>query len=134
MAINPIRVLVVDDDDIVRQTMADDLTEAGCWVESLPTPIGATKAIVQNAIDVVVIDVLMPSMRGDKLAALLRSNPKVGNLSVILISGDAAELGQLGDVVKADALVEKCDLDRLPKIVRQVFEKRRSRAPVAAVA
>jgi len=66
MAKDRIRVLVVDDDDIVREIMAGDLTDAGCWVESLPTPIGATRAIIENEIDVVVIDVLMPSMRGDK--------------------------------------------------------------------
>ncbi len=128
-----IRVLVVDDDDIGRQTMADDLVDAGCWVESLPTPIGATKAIVQSNIDVVVIDVLMPSMRGDKLAALLRKNPKVGHLCVILISGDAEELSQLGHEVRADALLDKSLLSRLPQLVRQVFDKRRMRS-IAAVA
>ena len=47
--------------------MAQLLMDAGMRVHTLPSPIGATRAILANKVDVVVIDVMMPGMRGDRL-------------------------------------------------------------------
>ena len=82
-----LRVLVIDDDDISREMMVDLLRGDGHLVWDLPSPIGATKHIVTEEVQVVVIDIMMPSMRGDKLAALLSRNPKLKELGVVLVSG-----------------------------------------------
>jgi CheY-like chemotaxis protein len=79
-------------------------------VHSLPSAIGVTRAVVANCIDVVVIDVSMPTLSGDKLATLLRQNPRCKDLGVVLISGRAiGELERLAQEVEADAVVTKAE-------------------------
>lgn len=116
-----LRVLVIDDDDVSRETMVELLREGGHDVSGLPSPIGATKHIVSAEIQVVVLDVMMPSMRGDKLAALLFKNPRLKSLGVVLVTGAAAtELATLASEVKAAAIVSKSSLDQelLPAVRR----------------
>ncbi len=106
-----LRVLVVDDDDVVRTQMVSLLAAAQHAVHELPSAIGVTRAVMQHQVDVVVIDIMMPSLSGDKLASLLRQNPKLKNLGVVLISSrPLEELDQLAAEVSADAVVAKADL------------------------
>jgi CheY-like chemotaxis protein len=122
-AVGPLRILVIDDDDVSREVIVAHLSEAGHHVTALRSPIGATKHIVEVKIQVVVLDVMMPSMRGDKLAALLSRNPKLKSLGVVLITGaPASELRLLAAEVKAAAVVSKSALEEelLPAIYRAV--------------
>jgi CheY-like chemotaxis protein len=120
-----LRVLVIDDDDISRETIVSLLRDAGHRASSLPSPIGATKHIVDGDIQVVVIDVMMPSMRGDKLAALLFKNPKLKALGVVLVTGaPATEFASLASEVNAAAIVGKSVLDdELLTAVRRAARK-----------
>lgn len=103
-----LRVLIVDDDDVVRTQLTGFLGAAGHEAYHLPSAIGVTRAVMQNQIDVVAIDIMMPSLPGDKLASILRQNPKLKNLAVILISSrPVEELEQLAREVSADAVVAK---------------------------
>lgn len=123
------RVLVIDDDEVAREAMREILEGAGCVVIDASSPIGATKSIVDNRIDVIVLDVMMPDISGDKLATLLRSNPRMHQLSIILVSGvDATKLAQLAAGVKADALVAKADIHReLSQAVVAAFMRKQVR-------
>ena len=107
-----VRVLVIDDDDIARMAMVDLLESAGLEVSDLPSPIGATQKLLQEQIDVVVLDVMMPSLRGDKLANLLRKNPRLQHLGVILVTGALPdELHEVAGQVEAHAVIEKARID-----------------------
>lgn len=119
-------VLVIDDSDIARTKMASLLEEAGMEVITLPSPIGATRAMLTHQVDVVVIDVLMPAMRGDRLAALFRRNPRFKNVGIILVSGATeVELESLALEVQAEATISKA---RLQDLVEAVDAVRRRRA------
>lgn len=124
-----LRVLVIDDDDIAREVIVDVLRRQGHEVSSLPSPIGATKHILGGNVQVVVIDVMMPSMRGDKLAALLSKNPKLKDLGVVLVTGVPTEqLDALADEVNAAAVVEKNEIHQhLGNAVRRAVKTRASR-------
>ena len=117
-------VLVVDDSELSRSEMMRLLTEDGLVVVGLASPIGATRAILTNAVSVVVIDVLMPGMRGDRLAALFRGNPRLRELGVVLVSGDDSELSRLSSEVSADAIVSKSALHELVPAVRRALRAR----------
>jgi DNA-binding NtrC family response regulator len=125
-------VLVIDDSEIAREQIADRLRSAGFHVSTLGSPIGATRVIVDQAIDVVVVDVQMPSIRGDRLAALFKGNRRFAALGVILVTGAGeTELAQLGALAKADAVLSKGRLDRLAELVRQTYRKHHSQPPSA---
>lgn len=108
----PCKVLVIDDDDLSRQMITDVLTREGHEVTSLPSPIGASRALMNLEAHVVIVDVMMPSLRGDKLAALLRKNPRFDKLGIVLVSGATSEeLLDLARDAHAAAVVEKSKLE-----------------------
>jgi CheY-like chemotaxis protein len=128
-AVGILNVLVIDDSEIARADMVHRLSQAGFKVSSLASPIGATRVIVDQAIDVVVIDVQMPSIRGDRLAALFKGNQRFAALGVILVTGTGeAELEQLRSVAKADAVLSKAKLDRLVSVVKETYRRHHSTA------
>jgi CheY-like chemotaxis protein len=90
----------------------------------LPSPIGATQTILRKQVRVVVIDILLPEMRGDKLAELFRRNPRLSHLKLVLISGDPDLLARLAKEVKADAVVPKSAGDEaLAKAVARLLDR-----------
>lgn len=103
-----LRVLVIDDDDIAREMLCGALRDAGHDVHDLPSAIGATRAIFDQNIEAVVLDVMMPSINGDKLARLLRQASRGKHLTIILVSSrPVTELNELANAAQADAVVSK---------------------------
>lgn len=101
-------VLLVDDSELARAAMKKALTEAGVRVVDLPSSIGATRAILRHAIRIAVVDVNMPSLRGDRLVQLFRKNKKLRRVKLLLVSDrDEADLRALADLAKADDIVPK---------------------------
>jgi CheY-like chemotaxis protein len=97
------------------------LRDHGYETFELPSPIGATRLIVRERIQIIVLDVMMPSMNGDKLAKMLRSNSRFDTLGIILMSSCGhEELSALAKAVKADAVVSKDELQTalLPAVAR----------------
>ncbi|MEN9581123.1 MAG: hypothetical protein RJA70_4132 [Pseudomonadota bacterium] len=102
------RVLVIDDDDVAREMISQILRDAGHEVFELSSAMGATQAIFQHDVDAVVVDVMMPTMGGDKLAKMLRGSNKGERLWVVLVSSqNEAELRRLAVEAHADATVSK---------------------------
>lgn len=107
------RILIIDDSDIARSSMRAVLRSAGMEVFEQPSAIGATRAIQRHGIDAVLVDVTMPGMRGDRLVALLRNNPRLEGLAIVLVSGKTEEeLERLAAESGADAVVSKCNVDK----------------------
>jgi DNA-binding response OmpR family regulator len=103
-----LRVLVIDDDDLAREYLCTVLRRAGFAVFDLPSTLGATVRITRDEIQVVVLDVMMPSIRGDKLATLLRKNSALAELGVVLVSScPRSELDSLALDFDAEAVVGK---------------------------
>ena len=113
------KVLVIDDSEIARARMTNQLRLHGHTVLELPSPIGATRTVLRENVEVVVIDIHLPTVSGDRLASLFRANPRMKNLGVVLVSGiDPEELLRLAQEVDADAVVSKGAIDReLPQAV-----------------
>jgi CheY-like chemotaxis protein len=106
-----IHVLVIDDDEIAREYMCDVLRQAGFTVEDTPSSIGVTNRILRDHCNVVVIDVMMPAIRGDKLAGLLRKNPQLRDLGVVIVSGaPREELDQLAPDIDPNEVVSKANV------------------------
>lgn len=108
-----LRVLVIDDDDVSRELLCSVLEASGHVTLELPTPIGATQLIQDQNIQAVVIDVMMPALTGDRLAQLLKKNPRFRDLGVVLVTGDASvDLDNLAKKTGAHAVVTKAVVRR----------------------
>jgi CheY-like chemotaxis protein len=67
-----LKVLVVDDDPFVLRVTSRRLEHVGHQVVTRSSPLGTSKAIADEAPDVVLLDVHMPALSGQSLAAILR--------------------------------------------------------------
>jgi len=87
-------VLVVDDQDLVRDVVQIALEEAGFRVLALGSPSEAIELVkTEQAIDLVLLDVVMPEMDAFELAGLL--SERLPHAKVLYMSGytDAREEG-----------------------------------------
>lgn len=121
------RALVIDDDEIACELLASLLEGVNWQVHRLRSPIGATKLIVDNGIHVVIADLMMPDITGDKFARLLRRNPRIAKVGIVLISGSGTELDRLRLDSGIDGIVHKNDArNQLVHAVREAYRKRGS--------
>ncbi len=120
------RILIIDDDDVARELLSSTLKHASHQVFELATAIGATRAIFEHDIDAVVVDVNLPDISGDKLARVLRQNPRGSALGIVLVSSrPIEELRALAMVAQADAVLSKSDIrTRLEAAVMQACQRR----------
>jgi carbon storage regulator CsrA len=85
------RALVVDDDDTVRELLAEYLRASGFDVDTAADGLQAMVRLTEQAPDVVLLDILMPRFDGRKTITAIRNNPDYRNLKVYAISGKKPE-------------------------------------------
>lgn len=131
----PLKIMMVDDDQTTLAIVSAALEEKGHEVTQRETAIGTTLAILRAAPHVVVLDVRMPGLSGDKLAALIADRRLDPPPIVILHSGSSrAELDQLARKCGAAGVIEKSGNPRefIQQFERIVAGTVRRRSPVRA--
>lgn len=120
-----IRVLVVDDDNLLRKLIADQLAQA----EFEAVPAGSAKeafdALSEADYDVVLLDIMMPDLSG--LEALRQIRRFEDPPEVVMLTADTS----LATGVEAmrhgayDYLTKPATLDEMEAVIRKADEKRR---------
>lgn len=102
----PCRVLVVDDDQALRENLAECLEDEGYAVDQARDGAEAMARLLRpDPPQVVVLDLMMPGVGGRELVAAIRNHPGLGELRLVVVTGrSAADLGALPGV---DAVLEK---------------------------
>jgi chemosensory pili system protein ChpA (sensor histidine kinase/response regulator) len=80
-------VLLVEDDRSVRRYLEVTLQRSGYRVLTAADGLEAMKLALSSPVDVVVTDAIMPNLSGHELARFLRSNAKVSDLPIVLLTG-----------------------------------------------
>ncbi len=126
------RVLVVDDDEIAVAAISSVLSDAGCIVSTLSTPIGVSQVAIDLNVEVVILDLHMPALRGDQLAATLRGNKRLQDIPVVLVSAAPdEELAMIASHLPGVVTLSKRRVRRdLVDVVRTLAARMRS-APMA---
>jgi DNA-binding response OmpR family regulator len=78
-------ILVIDDDAVLRSTLARILTRTGCQVLTAANGAEAISLLEQRVVDLVYLDIQLPEMNGLEVLALLRES--YPGLPVILLTG-----------------------------------------------
>lgn len=115
------RILVVDDDKAILQTTESLLRNAGYEVSTHDTPFRTTEMIQTWRPDLVLLDVNMPGMAGDKLCSLIRGNKRIQTTIFLHSSNDETSLRQAVAQYGADDYVCKGDISGLRRKVAQVL-------------
>lgn len=79
-------VLVVDDDECMRQLLLIHLSNAGYAVVLAEDPIVAARTLQRQRPDLVVADIQMPFMDGLEFLQALKSDPATARIPVVFVT------------------------------------------------
>ena len=97
------RVVIIDDSEVALELAAGALRLAGMQVPTLDSPIGSSVAIMSVHPDLVLIDVTMPALSGEKVVEILKRMRSLAGVKIVLHSDqEPAELA---------AAVKRCGAD-----------------------
>jgi DNA-binding response OmpR family regulator len=121
----PVRVLVVDDDDVIRQLICLNLELEGFEVYEAADGEDALAKVREVDPAVVTLDIMMPKLDGWDAAARLRSDPATAHVRVVLLSARAQEADlKRGSRLGVDFYLTKpFDPDELVAVVRRLAEQ-----------
>src|SRR5487761_807796 len=116
------RVLVVDDDEVIRQLIAVNLTLEGFDVATAVDGQDCLDKVVAISPDVITLDVMMPRLDGWVTAMELRKNPDTSHVKVVLITARAQDDDRSrGRQIGVDAYLTKpFDPAEMIRIVREL--------------
>jgi DNA-binding NtrC family response regulator len=116
-----INVLIVDDEDRFRKTVAASLRKYGFHVKAVGGGWDAVTEVWRDEYDVVVLDIKMPGMDGFKtLREIKRLQP---NVQVIMLTGH----GSMDSALKSwqdeafTYLTKPCDVDTLAEMIEYAY-------------
>ena len=116
------RVLVVDDDEVIRRLIAVNLQLEGFEVETAVDGQECLDKVADIDPDVITLDVMMPRLDGWETAVQLRRSPGTAHIKVVLITARAQEDDKThGAQVGADAYLTKpFDPNEMIRVVREL--------------
>jgi DNA-binding response OmpR family regulator len=116
------RVLVVDDDEVIRQLIAVNLELEGFDVSTAVDGQDCLDKVGTIAPNVITLDVMMPRLDGWVTAVELRKNPETSHIKVVLITARAQEDDkQRGHQIGVDAYLTKpFDPGEMIRVVREL--------------
>ena len=132
------RILVVEDEDVIRDFEVINLKRAGYEVVDVPTGEEAIQVFERNPthFDVAVLDVMMPGMDGFEVCRRIRE--KNSSIGIIMLTAKSQEMDKVnGLMIGADDYVTKpfspselvARVDALPRRVTVAAEKAQAPAP-----
>lgn len=100
------RILVIGDCGASRNRVVTLLADAGYASYEQPSPIGATRMILHHGISAVVVESATLGLSLEKLLALLRNNPRLDGLIVVVVAAmDGGHHALPSGLEQADAVV-----------------------------
>ena len=119
----PARILIVDDDESIREVLTSILTDEGYIVEAVDTGEKAVKATHEKFYNLALIDIRLPDMEGTKL--LTRLKDTVPRMRKIIITGYPTLQNAIEAVNKgADAyIIKPIDMEETLKVIREQLQK-----------
>lgn len=99
-------ILVIDDDESIRELLRLHLSAAGYEVRLAPDAIEAGYSVLRSAPDLIIADITMPHMDGFEFVAALKGDKTLPDIPVIFLTSledgerRGKELGVVGYLTK----------------------------------
>jgi CheY-like chemotaxis protein len=108
------RILVVDDNEALRENLAEALELEGFEPVNAADGQAALRRLAEGSFDAVLLDLVMPGMDGREVLRRIREEPRLAALRVIVTTGHTGPRARAG--VPADGFLHK------PFGVRELLE------------
>lgn len=89
------RILVVDDDEAIREMVGTVLTEEGYQVDLAQNGEDAMRQVRQKSFDLVILDIMMPVMDGWEVASRMLCEEQTRNIPIIFLTALSSYTDQL---------------------------------------
>lgn len=111
------KILVVDDDPVIRSLVTEYLTNFGHTIQSADSGALALDRLSHEKPDIVILDMMMPEMNGAQVLDRMRRDPNTAKLPIIMLSAnnDIAEMVSANTSAHADCYLQK------PFVLREVL-------------
>ena len=84
-----LKILVVDDEDDLREVTAEALALEGYRVSTAPNGKVALEQVQVNRPDPIVLDLMMPVMSGWQFMEALRRDPELASIPVVVVTASS---------------------------------------------
>ena len=119
-----IRILLVDDEDDFRQTLAKRMRKRKLEVVEAESGQAAIELVKAQKVDIVVLDVRMPGMDGlEALAKIKEMSPLT---EVIMLTGHASVESGIEGMRRGafDYLMKPCDINELILKIQDAYQRK----------
>lgn len=117
------KILIVDDEDLIRELINMALEEFECELRSSSNTADGFKVAEEFKPDLIISDVLMPGGTGDKLVRRIRAEIPGYDPYVILMSGYSELTHNQIESLRIDRLIEKpFQLSQIVSVVKEVLK------------
>jgi len=104
----PVQILVIEDEDDIRNLMVMNLKRAGFEVMSAGNGFDGLSLLKAHRPPVLLLDLMLPDMSGEEICARLRSDAEIKDTYVIMVTARTEEQDRIaGFEVGADDYVPK---------------------------
>jgi CheY-like chemotaxis protein len=125
------RILLVEDSDVLRESLRRDLADAGFEVTTAADGMAALELVRTERFDAVTTDVIMPRLDGFGLIRALREDARYASVPIVVVTGKDARIDALrGRDAGADAYLTKPadSRDLIKTLERLLRQQQRRRA------
>ncbi|MGZ5382637.1 MAG: response regulator transcription factor [Acidimicrobiia bacterium] len=125
-------VLIIEDEQRIRETLARRLAEHGYDVASAATGLAGLEAVIAHAPDAVVLDLGLPDIDGREVLKMIRA---VSAIPVIVATArdDETEIVSVLDAGADDYVVKPFSAEQLEARIRAVLRRSGGEDPVGMV-
>jgi len=117
------KILVIDDEALVRSMMCDGLAAAGYAVSAASSGEEALQVVQADRPECILLDIMMPDLDGYDTCAALKADPRTASIPVLLVSAttDARVMEQAKRVGAATVLRKPVRMDELQRVISHVL-------------
>ena len=121
MSLHPIKILVADDEGVIREIIAKRIASQDYEVITAGDGQEAWEKIVSQDPDVIILDLNMPKMDGWAVLSRLRANPPTKRWQPVIIVSAQAEFDSFKKGVNLEAdhyLTKPCRIEDILQAIR----------------
>jgi signal transduction histidine kinase len=110
---SPLRILVVDDDETARYTLASFATRPGTQILEAESGLQGIARALEERPDIILLDLMMPGVGGHEVLARLKADPVTADIPVVIVTSRFVNEEERRQILtRAANVIYKGDLSR----------------------